>query len=506
MNKSNTSEGICYLVGAGPGDVGLVTLKAKECIEKADVLVYDALIAPEFLRWTPKHCELIDAGKRADDHTLKQDKINEVIVAKAHEGKVVVRLKGGDPLIFGRGGEEAAELAKAGVRFEIVPGISSAIAGPSYAGIPVTHRDHCSQLTIFTGHEDPNKEESRIDYAQLAKAPGTRVFLMGVRRLRQICEALIEHGASASTPISMVRWATTGNQQTIDGTLETIADIAEKKNFRAPAVAVIGDVVKDREDINWYEGRPLFGKKVVVTRTRAQASDLTKQLSEQGAEVLEIPTIRIDPPTDKQEFAENVTSVHTYDWLVFTSPNGVEKFFEAFFSIYDDARSIGGVRIAAVGPGTAKKVKEYRLAVDLMPEKYVAEELVQAFADNENIENQTVLWVRGEEARDVVAKGLVALGGIVDECLAYKTVPETEDPTGAKQKLAEKGADVITFVSSSAAKHFYDLDIEIPDACKIASIGPVTSKTLTEIGKSVDVEAEESTIQGLVNAVISLNE
>ncbi len=497
-------SGVCYLVGAGPGDIGLVTLKAKECVEKADVLVYDALIADEFLRWVKPKCELIYVGKRVDNHALAQQDTNELLVERALKGKVVVRLKGGDPMMFGRGGEEAGRLAEAGVRFEIVPGISSAIAGPAYAGIPVTHRDHCSQLTVFTGHEDPTKSESRLDYTQLAKSGGTKVFLMGVRRIRLICDELLKHGAKSDMPIALVRWATTGNQKTIEGTLSTIADIAEAQNFKAPAVAIIGDVVKERENLNWYEGRPLHGKKVVVTRTRSQASELSSKLTDLGADVIEIPTIKIEHPDDKQEFVEGVGQVHTYDWLVFSSPNGVERFFEVFFNVYDDARSIGGVRIAAVGPSTAKKIIEYRLAVDLIPETYVAEGLVKVFADNENIENQTVLWVRGAEARDTIQRGLSGLGAIVDECIAYKTVPEFDDLNGAKERFEKEGADAITFVSSSAAKHFFALNMPYPDDCKVASIGPVTSATLEEIGKPADIQAKEHNIDGLVEAVLEL--
>ena len=497
-------KGVCYLVGAGPGDVGLVTLKAKESIENADVLVYDALIADEFLRWVKPDCELIYVGKRADNHALAQADTNALLVAKTLEGKTVVRLKGGDPTMFGRGGEEASSLANAGVRFEIVPGVSSAIAGPAYAGIPVTHRDHCSQLTIFTGHENPTKPGSKLDYAQLAKTDGTKVFLMGVKRLRDICDALLKHGADADMPIALVRWATTGKQKTIEGTLSTIAEIAESQNFKAPAVAIIGNVVKERENLNWFEDRPLHGKKVVVTRTRSQASELSKQLTGLGAEVLEIPTIKIEHPDDKQEFVEGVGQVHTYDWLVFSSPNGVERFFDAFFSVYDDARSIGGVRIAAVGPGTAKKVNEYRLAVDLIPETYIAEGLVKSFAEKENIENQTILWVRGAEARDTIHTGLSGLGAIVDECIAYKTVPEFDDPNGAKERFEKEGADVITFVSSSAAKHFFALNMPFPDNCKVASIGPVTSATLEVIGKPAALQATEHNIDGLVEAVVTL--
>jgi uroporphyrinogen III methyltransferase/synthase len=495
------NSGICYLVGGGPGDLGLVTLRAKECIENADVLVYDALSNPELLGWTKPGCQKIHVGKRAKDHTMPQDQINALIVEQTKAGKSVVRLKGGDPMIFARGGEEAAELAAAGVPFEIVPGISSSIAGPAYAGIPVTHRDHNTQLTIFTGHEDPTKGYSSIDYAQLAKAPGTKVFLMGVARLREITGAFIEHGAEAQTPIALTRWATTGSQKTIVGTLETIADIAEAEKFSSPAVAVIGDVVKEREKINWFEKRPLFGKRIVVTRTREQAGELSKALRDLGADVIELPTIRIELPEDRQGFAEMVTHAHEYDWLVFTSPNGVEKFFDAFFATYDDARSLGNPRIAAIGAGTAAKIREYRFAVDLIPERFVAEGLIDAFK-KESVENLTMLWVKAEESREVVGEGLAALGAIVDECIAYRTVPETEDPTGAKAKLAEVGADLITFTSGSTVDHFFALGLDWPEACVAGSIGPVTSSTLRKHGMPPAFEANPHDIPGLVKAIL----
>jgi uroporphyrinogen III methyltransferase/synthase len=495
------NSGICYLVGGGPGDLGLVTLRAKECIENADVLVYDALSNPELLGWTKPGCQKIHVGKRAKDHTMPQDQINALIVEQTKAGKSVVRLKGGDPMIFARGGEEAAELAAAGVPFEIVPGISSSIAGPAYAGIPVTHRDHNTQLTIFTGHEDPTKGYSSIDYAQLAKAPGTKVFLMGVARLREITGAFIEHGAEAQTPIALTRWATTGSQKTIVGTLTTIADIAEAENFSSPAVAVIGDVVKEREKINWFEKRPLFGKRIVVTRTREQAGELSKALRDLGADVIELPTIRIELPEDRQGFAEMVTHAHEYDWLVFTSPNGVEKFFDAFFATYDDARSLGNPRIAAIGAGTAAKIREYRFAVDLIPERFVAEGLIDAFK-KESVENLTMLWVKAAESREVVGDGLVALGAIVDECIAYRTVPETEDPTGAKAKLAEEGADLITFTSGSTVDHYFALGLDWPEGCVAGSIGPVTSSTLRKHGMPPAFEANPHDIPGLVKAIL----
>ncbi|WP_035614422.1 uroporphyrinogen-III C-methyltransferase [Haloferula sp. BvORR071] len=495
-----STSGICYLVGAGPGDPGLVTVRAKELVERADVLVYDALSSPVILSWARKDCEKINAGKRAKDHTLTQDEINALIVEKTRAGKTVVRLKGGDPMIFGRGGEEAAELAAAGVAFEIVPGISSTIGGPAYAGIPVTHRDHCSQLTIFTGHEDPTKGESSIDYAHLAKTPGTKVFVMGVARLREITSALIAGGADAGTPMALTRWATTGSQKTLTGTLATMADIAERADFGSPAVAVIGGVVSEREKINWFETRPLFGKRIVVTRTREQAGALSHGLAELGADVVELPTIRIEYPDDRIGFAEGVTHSHEYDWLVFSSPNGVEKFFDAFFATYPDARSLGNPRIAVIGQGTAQKVKEYRFAVDLIPEKFVAEGLVEAFKA-ESIENLTILWVRAEEARDVIYDGLVAQGAIVDECIAYKTVPETEDPTGAAARFREDGADLVTFTSASTVENFFKLGLPWPKKCAAGSIGPVTSEALRKQGVEPAFEAEQHDIPGLIAAI-----
>jgi uroporphyrinogen III methyltransferase/synthase len=494
------SKGICYLVGAGPGDLGLVTLRAKECIERADVLVHDALSNPALLGWTKAGCEKIHVGKRAGDHTLPQDQINDLIVQRTLAGKTVVRLKGGDPMIFGRGGEEAAELAAAGVRFEIVPGISSAIAGPAYAGIPVTHRDHNTQLTIFTGHEDPTKGYSSIDYAQLAKAPGTKVFLMGMARLGEITSKFIQHGADPATPAAVTQWATTGAQRTATGTLATIAQVAEAAGLGSPGIVVIGSVVTERERIQWFETRPLFGKRIVVTRTREQAGALSKELAELGADVIELPTIRIELPQDRHTFAEMVTHAHEYDWLVFTSPNGVERFFDAFFSVFGDARSLGNPRIAAIGNGTAAKIREYRIAVDLIPERFVAEGLIEAF-QKESVENLTMLWVKAAESRDVVGDGLTKLGAIVDECIAYQTVPETEDPTGAKARLATEGADYITFTSASTVENFFALGLPWPEGCQAASIGPVTSAALRQFGHAPAVEANPHDIPGLVSAI-----
>lgn len=503
--SSAPAPGTVYLVGAGPGDLGLITVKGKECLEKADVVIYDYLSNPRMLEWTRTDAELIYVGKKAKAHTLPQGGINELLVERAMAGKTVCRLKGGDPMIFGRGGEEGAELHAAGIPFEIVPGISSAIAGPMYAGIPVTHREHCSQLTVFTGHEDPTKTESSLDFRKLAEADGTKVMLMGVERMRSITDALLQEGMKPETPVALVRWATTGRQQTLSGTLADIAGKVESSGFQAPAVAVFGDVVNRRDELNWFESKPLFGKRIVVTRTRKQAGVLSKQLADLGADVFELPTIRIDPALDQLGFGELILDAHTYDWILFTSPNGAEAFFELFYKIYEDARSIGGVKIAAMGPGTAAKIKEYRIGVDLIPKKSVAEGLVEALVEEiGDLSSFKMLWVKAEETREVLSKALTDRGVILDEAIAYRTVPETTDRTGAVERFRTEGADVITFTSSSTVEHFLDLRLPWPDGMKVASIGPITSQTLEEHGLQVDIEAGEYDIPGLVKAVVEL--
>ncbi|MDQ6861021.1 MAG: uroporphyrinogen-III C-methyltransferase [Verrucomicrobiota bacterium] len=494
-------NGKCFLVGAGPGDIGLVTLRAKECIERAEVIVYDYLCNPEMLKWAPQTAEVLYAGKKAGAHTLTQEEINELLVAKTREGKQVVRLKGGDPFLFGRGGEEALALRRAKLPFEIVPGVTSAIAAPAYAGIPVTHRGNASHVTFFTGHEDPSKTESAIDFAALAKLGGTKVMLMGVERIGAIAQELITNGAAPDLPVALVRWGTTARQETLTGTLQDIAERVAAAGFEAPAVAVFGEVVRLRDELNWYEGKPLAGKRIVVTRTRAQAGALTDQLRGLGADVLELPTIRIEPPTDLRAFAELVQDAHAYDWIVFTSPNGVNAFFEMFYKLYHDAREIGGARIAAIGPGTAQRIRDFRLHVDLQPEEFVAEGLVRAFKKEGDVENLRILIARAEKARDVLPKELSAMGAIVDEGFAYRTVPETRDDNGARRRFVEEGADLITFTSSSTAENFMALDLPWPPGMQVASIGPVTSKTARDLGLNVDLEARRHDIPGLVESI-----
>lgn len=494
-------KGICYLAGAGPGDLGLVTLKTRALVETADVLVYDSLCNPEMLLWAKPGAEIVYAGKRAGVHALPQSEINALLVERTRTGKTVVRLKGGDPFLFGRGGEEAEALVEAGLEFEVVPGVSSAIAAPAYAGIPVTHREHNSVLTIFTGHEDPEKGESAIDYAKISAQPGTKVMLMGVERIGKITEALIASGTKPETPVALVRWGTTGRQQTITGRLNDIARIVSENGFTAPAVAVIGDVVGLRDKLNWFEKRPLFGKRVVVTRTRKQAGSLSGGLRLLGADVFELPTIRIEPPKDRLEFGQLVQDSHGYDWIIFTSPNGVDAFFELFFKLYNDAREIGGVRIAAIGPATAERVRSFHLSVDLQPEKYVTEEILREFQNMGSIENEKILLVRAEVTREILGRELTRMGAIVDEALAYRTVPETGDATGALARFKKEGADLVTFTSSSTVENFMALNLPLPAGLKTASIGPITSRTMRDLGLKVDIEAKDHDIPGLLRAV-----
>jgi uroporphyrinogen III methyltransferase/synthase len=500
-------KGVVYLVGAGPGDTGLFTVRGAELLGRADVVVYDALVNPELLRLAPKSAEVIFGGKRGKEQSISQAQLNQLLIKKAREGKVVVRLKGGDPYVFGRGGEEAEQLADAGLPFEVVPGVSSFVAVPNYAGVPLTHRDISSRITLITGHEDPGKEASTIDWPQVAKTPGTKVIMMGTDRIGQIAETLVREGMAPNTPVAMVRWGTTGRQHSIEGTLETIAQVAQREKIGPPTVAVVGDVVKLRSKLNWFEKRPLFGQRVVVTRTREQASQLSRKLNDLGAEVLEIPTIKLEAPSQREDLVDAMLELNSYDWLVFTSPNGVATFFEYFFRRFHDMRDIGGARIAAVGPATANKLKELHLQVDLMPDEALASNIGEAFREFESVENLKICLLRAEVANSDLPKALEAMGAIVDDVACYKTTPESEDLTGAAGKLLETGADWITFTSSSTVEHFHDR-FDLPalvkrfPKLKLVSIGPETSKALKALELSPQVEAKEHTTEGLVKALL----
>jgi uroporphyrinogen III methyltransferase/synthase len=501
------SKGTVYLVGAGPGDAGLLTLRGAELLRRADVVVYDMLVNRNLLLLAPPSAELISRGSQGTAEAKSQDELNTLMISRACEGKCVVRLKGGDPYIFGRGGEEAEELAAAKIPFEVVPGVSSVVAAPNYAGIPLTHRAHCSTFTVLTGHEDPNKEDSDLDFEQITRIPGTKVILMGLKRLRELTDTLVARGMSADTPVAIVRWGTTGRQQSVVGTLGTIAGIAAQKNISPPAITIIGDVIKLRSKLNWFENRPLFGQRIVVTRARDQAGQLASRLAEYGAEILEIPTIKIAPPDNKQDIVDALLGLNSYDWLVFTSPNGVTAFFDLFFKRFQDLRDIGGVRIAAIGPATAARLKELHLQVDLMPDEALASKIADAFDKYETIENLKICLLRAEVATPELPQALEELGAIVDDVACYKTVPETEDPTGAGAKFAADGADWITFTSGSTVEHFHArfnlsaLLKKFPQT-KLASIGPETSKAIQGLGLKADVEAKEHTIDGLVEMLL----
>ena len=502
---SEKKLGTVYLVGAGPGDPGLMTLRGRELVARADCLVYDALAPRVMLSWCKPGCELVDVGKRAEKHTLPQGEINALLVQCAERHACTVRLKGGDPYIFGRGGEEAQALHAAGVPFEVVPGVSSAIAGPAYAGIPATHRDCCSQLTVFTGHETPGKEGSALDIPGIATARGTKVVLMGMSRLRSTLQALMQAGQAGDEPAAAIQWATTARQRTVRATVATLADAVEAAELGSPAVVVIGSVVELAPELDWRARLPLAGRRIVVTRTREQASELTFALRELGAEVVEMPTIRLIPPSDKQAFAGAVVDSRHYDWLIFSSPNGVKRFFEAFFAVYEDIRELGGARIAAMGAGTAAELKKYGLMVDVMPKKAVAEELIAEFDrkadDFGGVAHATMLWVHAEKARDVIYRELMKRKAIVDECVAYDVAPEAADKAAA---LLADGADVITFTSSSTARHFAQMGLCLPAGCRIASMGPITSAALRELGMPPSIEAELHTIPSLVQAIVRM--
>ena len=497
-------KGICYLVGAGPGDPLLMTLKGRQCLAMADVIVYDSPGNPAFLEWAPAAAEIVCSGKTAGGQAMPQAEINGLLVARARAGKTVVRVAGGDPCLFARGGEEALALADAGCAFEVVPGVSSAIAGPAYAGIPLTHRAHNTTLTIFSGCDDPAKGAAPLDFSAIAKAPGTKVMLLGRdHRLADIAAGLLAAGMGSSLPVAIVCQATTVRQVTLVGTLSDIAGKAEAAGFNPPAVAVFGEVVALRNKLNWFEALPLFGKRIAVTRTLGQAGGLLAELRALGADAFEMPMIRIDPAPDKRAFYEAVAYCHGYDWIIFTSPNAVDAFFRAFFEIYRDAREFGSARIAAIGPSTAAKVRGFHLQVDVQPEKHVAEEIVRALEKETCVENLKILLPCAEGARDVLAAELARLGAIVDEVAAYRTVPASSDDPGIR-RFRDEGADIVTFTSSSTAENFHALKLPLPPGLLRASIGPITSQTMSGLGMPADIEAGTHDIPGLVAAIVAL--
>ncbi len=495
-----------YLVGAGPGDPGLITVKGKECIEDAEVIIYDYLAASALLKHARKNAEIIYVGKKGGDHTLSQDEINALIAEKAKAGFRVCRLKGGDPFIFGRGGEEAEVLVAQGIPFEVVPGVTAAVAAAAYAGIPLTHRQLTATLAFVTGHEDPHKEESSIDWESLSRGIGTLVFYMGIKNLPDITQKLIAHGKSPDTPVALIRWGTTPGQQTVTGTLDDIAERVKKAGLKAPAIIVVGDVVQLRENLKWFETRPLLGKRIVVTRAREQASDLVKRLADLGAECLEFPTIKVVPADDVNPLNDAINNLSAYDWIVFTSVNGVKFFFERLFEMDRDVRALNQLQTAAIGPVTSQRLRAFGLKSDIIPKNYRAEAVVEAFR-KEDLKGKKVLLPRAAEARPVLPIELRKMGAEVDEVTTYLTENVADNANLLIEQLTAKRIDLITFTSSSTVKNFKallpsDNFKDLLDGVTVASIGPITTDTAAESGFEVQITAKSYTIPGLCDAIL----
>jgi len=492
--------GTVFLIGAGPGDPGLITDKGKRLLESADVIIYDRLIENSLLNHASKDCETIYAGKKPGEHKLTQEDINELMVEKAEEGKKVVRLKGGDPFLFGRGGEEADHLKKKGVDYQVVPGITSALGVPAYAGIPATSRDVSSSVAIITGHEDPDKEESSHDWEALARGPETLIFLMGVNNLPKIQEKLLKHGREKETPAAIIERGTMPEHRSVISTLEEIAEDAQKKEISPPAVIIIGDVVK--KGLEWRDEMPLAGIRIINTRPKEQARGFTEMLEEEGAVVREVPAIKIEPPADHNELDGAIQKIDSYDWMVFTSTNGVKYFFERFSELDRDIRDLGCVKLAAIGEKTAKALKNRGLRVELVPKEYRAEALLEELKGVLD-EEKKILLPRTTRARDVLREELEEEGLKVDEVETYRTL-STSLHEDVKRDLEDGKYDLITFTSSSTVENFLGMlrDKNYLKDMTLAAIGPVTASTAEEEGLSVDIVASEYDIEGLYEAIL----
>jgi uroporphyrinogen III methyltransferase / synthase len=492
--------GRVYLVGAGPGDPGLMSVRSLELIAIADAVFYDRLIPPGALAGARPDAELFYVGKQPGVPSVPQEEIGERLIAAAREGKSVVRLKGGDPFVFGRGGEEGEALREAGVEFEVVPGITAGVAATAYAGIPVTHRDDASAVAFVTGHEDPEKTESALDWEALARFPGTLVFYMGVKRLGENAAALIEAGRDPEEPAAAIERGTMSGQRTVEATLGTLAEAVRREAVEAPALIVVGQVARRREQLGWLERRPLHGRRVVVTRARAQASGFARTLRELGADVVELPAIRIEPRIGSDEVKRVAGGVGAYDLICLTSPNGVHLLFEALEAAGLDARGLAGVTVAAIGPGTARALAERGVLADVVPERFVAEGLIEAL-ESEEVAGARVLVARAAEARDVLPDALRERGAEVDVVALYETVRESPDE--AEIERAES-ADYITFTSSSTVTNLLEaLGNRFPKKARIVSIGPITSETARAADLEVAVEAERHDIDGLLDALLT---
>jgi uroporphyrinogen III methyltransferase/synthase len=506
MYNKNEKTGYVYLIGAGPGDPGLITVKGRECIARADVILYDYLAHPGLLEFARPGAELVYAGKIGGAHNREQGQINEMLVEKALDGKIVARLKGGDPFIFGRGGEECEVLVAAGIPFEVVPGVTAGTGATAYAGIPLTHRDFTTSVTFVTGHESLGKEVSGIDWLSLSRGNGTIVFYMGVKNLSQIAENLISHGRAPDTPVALVRWGTRPEQEVLVGTLADIGERARKAAFRAPAITVVGDVVGLREKLRWFDIRPLFGTGILVTRATDQAGVFTRLLQGYGARVYECPTITVTPPEDFTELDDAIRALSGFDWLIFTSANGVNAFFHRLQQLGLDSRALGPCRVAVVGPRTGEVLAARGIRPDLIPTGYHAEGVVEAFGKLD-VAGKRALYPRGDRARDVIGPGLGMLGMEVVAPVAYRTMTPDSLPREAIEAFDEKRIRCITFTSSSAVSNLATLVgenrlLHLLEGVVVASIGPITSATCGELGLRVEIEPAESTIEALTEEIV----
>lgn len=505
------NPGKVYLVGAGPGDPGLITVRGKRLLELAEVVVYDYLASKKLLRHVPKNAEFVYVGKKGGvKHTRTQEEINDMLVDYVRAGKVVVRLKGGDPFIFGRGGEEVERLYEAGAPFEIVPGVTSATAAATYAGIPITHRDYTASVAFITGHEDPEKKKSNLDWQKLATGAGTLVVYMGIKNLPVIVDKLISHGRDPETPVAVVRWASTPEQKSVVGTLETIVQVVRDADIRPPALIIVGEVVKLRTIVDWYEKRPLFGKKIMVTRTREQASELVAGLEEMGANCLEYSTINIEPVVDYTVFDEELERLQEYHWILFTSLNGVKYFFKRLYEKGMDARDLKGPDVAVVGKSTADLLLQHGIQADMIPSTFTGEGLAASLLD-QGVEGRNILIPRAMQAREILPETLRGAGAQVTVAPIYRNCPAQGEKEKLREEFVKGDVAMLTFTSSSTVRNFLTmLDAEDHEellqllaGVKIAAIGPITAKTVTDNGLHVDVMPESYTIPEMIRAIVA---
>ena len=490
-------EGICYLVGAGPGDLGLVTLKAQACVEAADIIFYDALANPQILEWARPEAEFVDVGKRAGAHALDQRAIEERLIQETRQGKKVVRLKGGDPFLFGRGAEEGEALKKAGCRFEVIPGITAALAASVYAGVPLTHRELASSVTLLTGHQDPSKAFDAIHWKELARSQSTLAIYMGVENLGRIAEQLMQAGMANDMSCALVEWATTSRQRVFFASLGELEKVAAEQRVQPPAILFVGKVCALKEHLNWLENKPLFGKRILLTRTRKQSSQVRMRLEAEGAEVFELPTIRIEPVAWDLKTADD-----HFDWLIFTSPNGVECFFKRYLQSHD-VRELAGTRIAVIGPATADVLAAFGLRADWMPKRFTTEALAASWPGAAQ-KRQRALFACGNLAKKDIERALSEKGVDVERLEVYITTPEMRDRTALHKRLEKEGVDWIVFASSSAVENFHALHLKLPATCRHASFGPVTSAAMRRLGYSVDYESRTSQIDAFVQGLVQL--